>query len=51
LSKQVAGVFAPMTEEVTEGWSKAHNENIHHFCFSSNIVKAMKLKSRTWAFM
>jgi hypothetical protein len=40
-----------MTEEVTENWRRVRNENLHNCYFSSNIIKAIKLKERRWAFI
>jgi hypothetical protein len=51
VSKQGGGLFAPMTEEVTEDWRKKHNENLHNVYFSPKMINVMKLKSRTWGFV
>lgn len=33
-------------EEVTGGWSKLHNEELHDLCCSSNIIRVFRLKRR-----
>jgi hypothetical protein len=38
-SKIVRRVFRPETEEVTGEWRKLHNEELHNFCSSSNVIK------------
>jgi hypothetical protein len=37
-------IFGPQREEVTEGWIKLRNEQIHNFCSSQK--KIIKIKSR-----
>jgi hypothetical protein len=36
-------------EEVTGGWRKLHNEELHHVYSSPNIIKIIKLKMMRWA--
>jgi hypothetical protein len=40
-------MFGLKTEEVTEGWTKLHNEELHNLYSSSNI-KDIKLRTMKW---
>jgi hypothetical protein len=31
-----------LNEEETGSWIKIHNEDIHYFCFSPNIIRVVK---------
>jgi len=37
-------------EEVTGGWRKLHNEQLHDLCQSSNIIRVFRLRriGRVW---
>jgi hypothetical protein len=35
-------IFGPKTNEVTEGWRKPHNEELHNSYSSPNIIRIMK---------
>jgi hypothetical protein len=35
-------IFAPKREEVTGGWRKLHNEELHSLYSSLNIIKVIK---------
>jgi hypothetical protein len=35
-------IFGPMTDKVTGGWRKLHNEESHSFHSSSKIIRMVK---------
>jgi hypothetical protein len=35
-------VFRPKREEITEGWRKLHNEELHNTYSSSNVMRSIK---------
>jgi hypothetical protein len=35
-------IFGLMKEEVAGGWRGLHNEELHNYCNSSNIIKVIK---------
>jgi hypothetical protein len=37
-------IFRPERVEVTGGWRKLHNEELHNFYSSQNIVRGIKLR-------
>jgi hypothetical protein len=41
-------MFRPKTEEVTEGYTKLYNEELHNLYASSNIIKVIKLRTMKW---
>jgi hypothetical protein len=43
------GVFGPLKDEVTEGWRKVHNEELHNLYSSPNIIRVMKLRTERYA--
>jgi hypothetical protein len=42
-------MYVPVRDEVTGGWRKLHNEELHNFYSSSNIIWMIKLKGTRWA--
>jgi hypothetical protein len=42
-------VVGPKKGEVTGEWRRLHNEGLHDFCSSPNIVKVFKSKGMGWA--
>jgi hypothetical protein len=36
------GIFGPQREEVTGGWRRLHNEGLHKFYASPNIIRMIK---------
>jgi hypothetical protein len=42
-------IFGSKKDEMTGGWRKLHNEEVHNFYSSSNIIKIIKSTSRRWA--
>jgi hypothetical protein len=41
-------IFGPKRDEVTSGWRKLHNEELHGLCSSPSIVRVIKARIR-WA--
>jgi hypothetical protein len=42
-------IFVPKRDEVISGWRKLHNEELHKFYFSPNIIRMIKLRRIIWA--
>jgi hypothetical protein len=42
-------VFGPKSDEVTGGWRKLHNEELHGFYSSPSIVRVIKARRMRWA--
>jgi hypothetical protein len=41
-------MFGPKKVEITGGWTKLHNEELHDLCCSPNIVRVIKWRSVRW---
>jgi hypothetical protein len=46
--KRVLRIFGPKRDEVTSGWRKLHNEDIHNSYSSSSIIKMIKSRRMRW---
>jgi hypothetical protein len=42
-------IFGPKRDEVTGGWRKLHNEELHGLYSSPGIVKVIKARRMRWA--
>jgi hypothetical protein len=42
-------IFGPKRDEVTGGWTKLHNEELHNVYSSSSIFRMIKSKGMRWA--
>jgi hypothetical protein len=42
-------IFGPKRGEVTGGWRKLHNEELHNLYSSPSIIRMMKSKGMRWA--
>jgi hypothetical protein len=42
-------IFGPKRDEVTEGWRKLHNEELHNFYSSPSIIRTIKSRRMRWA--
>jgi hypothetical protein len=42
-------IFEPKRGEVTGGWRKLHNEELHNLCSSPSIIIMIKSKKIRWA--
>jgi hypothetical protein len=41
-------IFGPKSDEVTRGWRKLHNEELHNLYSSASIIRMNKSKMMTW---
>jgi hypothetical protein len=46
---RVVRIFGPKIDEVTGEWRKLHNEELHTFYFSPNIIREIKSRRMRWA--
>jgi hypothetical protein len=42
-------IFGPKRDEVTGGWRKLHNEELHGLYSAPNIIRMIKLRNISWA--
>jgi hypothetical protein len=42
-------IFGPKRDEVTEGWRKLHNEELHGLYSLPSIVRVIKARGMRWA--
>jgi hypothetical protein len=42
-------IFGLKRDEVTEGWRKLHNEELHNLYSSPSIIRVIKLRRMRWA--
>jgi hypothetical protein len=42
-------IFGPKREEVTGGWRKLHNDELHNLCPSPSIIRVLKSRRVRWA--
>jgi hypothetical protein len=42
-------IFGPETDELTGGWRKLHNVELHNLYSSPNIILMVKLRRMRWA--
>jgi hypothetical protein len=42
-------IFGPKRDEVTGGWRKLHNEELHNLYSSPSIIRIMKSRRIRWA--
>jgi hypothetical protein len=42
-------IFGPKRDEVTGGWRKLHNEELHGLYSSSSIIRVIKARRMRWA--
>jgi hypothetical protein len=42
-------IFSPKRDAVTGEWRKLHNEELHKFYASPNIIRVMKSRRMRWA--
>jgi hypothetical protein len=41
-------IFGPKRDEVTGGWRKLHNEELHNLYFSPSIIRMIKSRRMRW---
>jgi hypothetical protein len=49
LNRVLRRIFGPKRDEVTGGWRKLHNEELHRLYSSPSIVRVIKAKKMRWA--
>jgi hypothetical protein len=42
-------IFGPKRDEVTEGWRKRHNEELHNLYSSPSVIRIMNSRRMRWA--
>jgi hypothetical protein len=42
-------IFEPKRDEVTGGWRKLHNEELHNLYSSQSIIRMIKSRKMRWA--
>jgi hypothetical protein len=47
--KVFRGIFEPKRDEVTGGWRKLHNEELHNLYSSPSIIRIIKSRRMRWA--
>jgi hypothetical protein len=48
-NKVLRRIFGPKRDEVTGGWRKLHNEELHDLYSSPSIIRIIKSKRMRWA--
>jgi hypothetical protein len=46
---RVLRIFEPKRDEVTGGWGKLHNEDVHDLYSSPSIIRILKSRKMRWA--
>jgi hypothetical protein len=47
-NKVLRRIFGPKRDDVTEGWRKLHNEELHDLYSSPSIIKIIKSRRIRW---
>jgi hypothetical protein len=50
-NRVLSRIFRPKTEEETRGWRRLHNEELHNFYASPNVIRAVKSMRMRWVAM
>jgi hypothetical protein len=48
-NRVLRGIFGPKRDEMTRGWRKLHNEELHNLYFSPSIIRMIKSRRMRWA--
>jgi hypothetical protein len=48
-SRVLRRIFGPKRDEVTGGWRKLHNEELHNLYSSSSIIRMIKSRRMRWS--
>jgi hypothetical protein len=46
---RVLRIFGPKRDEVTGGWRRLHNEELHNLYSSPSIIRVIKSRRMSWA--
>jgi hypothetical protein len=46
---RVLRTFVPKEEKLTAGWRRLHNEELHNFYASPNVIRVNKFRRMKWA--
>jgi hypothetical protein len=41
-------ILGPKRDEVTGGWRKLHNEELHNLCYSPSVISIFNLRKMRW---
>jgi len=47
-NKVLRRIFGPKREEALKGWRRLHNEELHNFYISPNIIMTIKSRRMRW---
>jgi hypothetical protein len=47
-NRMMRRIYEPKRNEVTGGWRKLHNEELHYLYSSSSIIRIIKSKRMRW---
>jgi hypothetical protein len=47
-SKMLRRIFGPTSDEVTGGWGKLPNEELHNLYFSPSIIRIIESRKMRW---
>jgi hypothetical protein len=48
-NRVLSRIFGPKRDEVTGGWRKLHNEELHNLYSSPSIIRNIKSRRMIWA--
>jgi hypothetical protein len=48
-NRMLRRIFGPKRDEVTGGWRKLHNGELHNLYFSQSIIRMIKSRRMRWA--
>jgi hypothetical protein len=48
-NRVLMSIFGPRGDEVTGGWKKLHNEELHELYSLPNIIRMIKSRRMKWA--
>jgi hypothetical protein len=47
-NRVVRRIFGPKRDEVTGGWRKVHNKELHNLCCSPSIIRMIRSRRMRW---
>jgi hypothetical protein len=48
-NRMLRRIFGPKRDEVTGGWRKLHNEELHNLYSSPSVIRMIKSRRMMWA--